>query len=289
MVESIAELRRICQSIDKKKGKLPLSVVFARKFSIYFTKLLLYTKITANQVTLLCIIIGVLGALVIAVGSPLMIFVGALLLELFYIFDHVDGEVARYRGTSSTTGVYLDFIGHYIVHPAMFVCLAYGSYSASSAGFLFIFGYLSALAIILIDLSRDCIYKTAFLIATSREYERTEAKSDSTLDNDRSQIPKDKQSTQREPSEASMFAVSLFRVPLVLHVILLVAAINLVIPQFIIGSFSLNTIQIFLAIYAVLSTIIWIGMIIYYKKIGLAEKLVALLSEKKSLIKNEKK
>ena len=50
MVESIKKLRRICQ---KSKSDSPYIDNFLRPFSIYITKLLLYTPLTGNHVSVL--------------------------------------------------------------------------------------------------------------------------------------------------------------------------------------------------------------------------------------------
>ncbi len=81
MVESIAELRRIC-----KKGMDDNTYArFARKPSIYFTKLLLHTPITGNQTTLLFTLMGIASAALFSLGSVWYVLGGAALLQLFYI------------------------------------------------------------------------------------------------------------------------------------------------------------------------------------------------------------
>ena len=56
MVESIKELRLLCQDAERR-GDMSLTYRFNKKYSIYFTKLLLYTPISANQTTFIDIII----------------------------------------------------------------------------------------------------------------------------------------------------------------------------------------------------------------------------------------
>ena len=74
MVESIEELRKICQRRDVRYQNAVEK--FSRKFSIYFTKLLLCTGITANQVTLLNILIGMIAGVFLAYGYPWATLIG---------------------------------------------------------------------------------------------------------------------------------------------------------------------------------------------------------------------
>ncbi len=87
--------------------------LYLRRFSPYLTKLLLPTGISANGVTILMIFTGWAAAASLLIpGIP-----GALLAVIFgqlqMLVDASDGEVARVRGTSGASGVFLDKIGHY--------------------------------------------------------------------------------------------------------------------------------------------------------------------------------
>ena len=67
-IESIKELRKICQKpVIKSNTFYPRMV--SRKVSIYITKLFLYTNISANNVTLLMILIGIIASIFLGVGE----------------------------------------------------------------------------------------------------------------------------------------------------------------------------------------------------------------------------
>ena len=104
----------------------------SRFFSIYVTRLLLPTNITANQVSFAMVLTGMISTLFFLSSSKALFLTGAILLQFWYILDCADGEVARYRylqktgsgmkKESSVTGMYFDIINHYIVNllaPAM--------------------------------------------------------------------------------------------------------------------------------------------------------------------------
>src|SRR5882672_7723706 len=69
------------------------------------------TRVTPNQVTLATLVVFVAGAAMLAVCPARGALVGAVaILELSYVLDCVDGQLARLRGTSSPVGAHLDFL-----------------------------------------------------------------------------------------------------------------------------------------------------------------------------------
>lgn len=83
----------------------------ARPLAAVFLVPLESTSITPNQVTLFTLVLFVGAAAIIGFlpgWSGLLIGVGVL--ELAYVFDCVDGQLARLRGTSTPIGAHLDFL-----------------------------------------------------------------------------------------------------------------------------------------------------------------------------------
>jgi len=83
----------------------------ARPLAAVFLVPLESTSVTPNQVTLFTLVIFVAAAAIIAFmpgWSGLLIGVGVL--ELAYVFDCLDGQLARLRGTSTPIGAHLDFL-----------------------------------------------------------------------------------------------------------------------------------------------------------------------------------
>ena len=56
---------------------------------------------------------------------------GVALAHLGFWLDHVDGQVARWRGTSCLDGVYLDYLMHHVGNLALGFALGYGLASRS--------------------------------------------------------------------------------------------------------------------------------------------------------------
>ncbi len=123
MVEGIRELRKKCQPAG---DKFWLDRIM-RKVSIYVTKLFLVAGISANQATLLSTSLMWLSFI------PLMFtqfwygaFLSGFILMVAYLFDYVDGEVARYRG-SRYLGRLLDVASHDMFY-VVFVFIGFGLY-----------------------------------------------------------------------------------------------------------------------------------------------------------------
>ncbi len=90
---------------------------FSARVSIYFTWLLAHTPITANQVTHLFTAFGIASAAVMFAPGLWPVVLGIVLFRTHMLLDVMDGEMARYRGTSSDLAAYQDYMTHYFVYP----------------------------------------------------------------------------------------------------------------------------------------------------------------------------
>lgn len=125
---TLAELRAVAQPPEvrsRKNAEHWTAELYLRHISIYCTALLVRTPISANGVTGLMILSGwcIAAALFIPGiwGAVLALFFS----QLQLYFDCCDGEVARWRGTSSAKGVFLDKVGHYTTEGAVAVALGF--------------------------------------------------------------------------------------------------------------------------------------------------------------------
>lgn len=76
-------------------------------------------------------------------------------LQIWYILDGVDGEIARYEKEESLTGVFFDSAVHYIIHPYIFICIGIGLLRRTDDIFYFILSLSAALSVIMISASSD--------------------------------------------------------------------------------------------------------------------------------------
>ncbi len=123
---TLSELRAKAQPIEvrsRKNAEHWTAQLYLRHISIYFTMLLVRTRISANGVTGLMILAGwcIAASLLIPGiwGAVLAVFFS----QVQMYIDCCDGEVARWRGTSGAKGVFLDKVGHYTTESLVAVAL----------------------------------------------------------------------------------------------------------------------------------------------------------------------
>lgn len=122
-IPPLNELNKICQKPKYKEVGNWMVRNITRDMALPVTRLLLHTQINADQVVFLSLIIAFLSFLCLASLNPMIFLLGAVLLQVWYLFDHVDGQVARYRKEADTTGVFFDYLSHYLVHIPLFFFL----------------------------------------------------------------------------------------------------------------------------------------------------------------------
>lgn len=105
---------------------------FNRPVGRFLSKILIYTPISPNQVSVAATLIGLLSAWCFAAGSARLAIWGAILLQLSAIVDCVDGDLARVLFKESPLGKWLDIVGDQVVHIGVFVCIGIGLHRAES-------------------------------------------------------------------------------------------------------------------------------------------------------------
>lgn len=100
-----------------------------RQVSYYLAWLFLKLGISANSVTFMGFISGLVGCGLLAFGSHVSIIIGALLINLWALFDYVDGNIARYSGSVTKYGEFIDNISGYIIETLLFICIGIGTFN----------------------------------------------------------------------------------------------------------------------------------------------------------------
>ena len=117
---SIAELRAATQPpsiFERNSGEHWAGRLYVRRASPYATRLLLGRH--PNSVTALMILAGLAAGAVLALDGLWPVVAAFVLIQLQILLDCSDGEVARWRGISTTVGVYLDRLGHWVTETAL--------------------------------------------------------------------------------------------------------------------------------------------------------------------------
>lgn len=159
---TIAQLREVTQpeSVRTRAGAEHwVASAYLRDVSPYLTRVLLRAGFSANGVTWLMIAAAALAA--VATGWPgvvaAVLVVAAVQLQM--LLDCSDGEVARWRQTSSPKGVYLDRVGHYVAECGIAAALgvrAAGGFQPYS--FWLALGLLLALLVALNKVENDLVH-----------------------------------------------------------------------------------------------------------------------------------
>jgi archaetidylinositol phosphate synthase len=115
-----------------------LSYFFYQKIAYKITLFLKDTKVTPNKITLLSLLIGVLASLFFLFDFKIISF---FLLHLSFLFDCVDGQLARATNNFSKIGSFLDNISDRIVENFLLLVFVY-KYDFFYIDFLIFFNML---------------------------------------------------------------------------------------------------------------------------------------------------
>jgi phosphatidylglycerophosphate synthase len=126
---SIAALRQIAQPREYSPSRTDRPY---RAFSIYLSLPLARAGATPNGITVAWILIGLIGVGGLLVDSWAARIGAAVLLQLSYLLDFVDGEVARLTDRRSMVGGFLDLLGHGVLKASL--PLAAGAAAAWQTG-----------------------------------------------------------------------------------------------------------------------------------------------------------
>ena len=123
---SLAELRSEGQPqaiIDRLNDEHWAGRLYMRKLSPFATWVFARLGWSPNAVTLAFIGCGIAAGVVAAFGGLATAVAAAALIQGYLLFDCSDGELARWSGRTSATGVFLDLIGHYLAEAALLIGL----------------------------------------------------------------------------------------------------------------------------------------------------------------------
>ncbi|WDM02978.1 CDP-alcohol phosphatidyltransferase family protein [Alicyclobacillus cycloheptanicus] len=82
--------------------------------------------VTPNGITLFSLFLALVGCVFYGLGSRPDVVTGLILVQVSYVFDCADGQLARYRKQYSSIGGWLDMIADRVKEFAVYFSLAYG-------------------------------------------------------------------------------------------------------------------------------------------------------------------
>jgi phosphatidylglycerophosphate synthase len=148
---SIAELRAIAQPREYSPS---ITDRLYRVGSIYVSIPLARVGATPNGITVVWIVLGLAAVALVASESWPARVGGALLLQLSYLLDYVDGEVARLTGRKSAAGEFLDLVGHGLIKTSLPLGVGWTAAVDTGSGALLVAGAVAAVAIAVGDTLR---------------------------------------------------------------------------------------------------------------------------------------
>jgi hypothetical protein len=146
---SVVDVKKCYDPEGKAEDDSLLFVKYViRPLSFYLSVLFIEFGFTANGVTWLSMLLGLVGSIFLALGDSFEL-VGCLLLLVWLILDHVDGNIARYNKTQSNYGDFLDTVACYLVLATFPLGLGIGSYfkeeSVTVSFFVLLLGSIASL------------------------------------------------------------------------------------------------------------------------------------------------
>jgi phosphatidylglycerophosphate synthase len=153
---TVDEIRQIAQLSHHEKmleeaRNYPYVGKVIRRVSPYFTKFFVDANLSANQVSSLSILFGVIGGLLFAFGNYYLMIIGCIVFfHLWNLLDCVDGEVARVTNDLSLGGNYLEEIHNPLIESLFMACFGIGLFTLErNIAFLYL-GFTFGLSICLV-------------------------------------------------------------------------------------------------------------------------------------------
>lgn len=100
-----------------------------RKVSFYVSIPILKTNLTPTHITLVWAILAIVSGFFFYSGNYWWSLIGAVVASIGFMFDHLDGNIARYKKIFSDRGYFLDEIGSYLGIPLMLIMIGFGGYN----------------------------------------------------------------------------------------------------------------------------------------------------------------
>jgi hypothetical protein len=171
-MESIAELRKKVQ-VPVRRYNDVAGLLVGDRVSIHITRLFIALGLPPTLATVLMFLCGLAGSGLVVLGG-VWAALGFGLLVLYYIFDCVDGEVARYRDGEKYLFGFIDFAIHLVVKSAFFVAVGVWSVRVSGEPWVFGFALAALLATLLQKLLHDAhvILVCRLILLRGREQRR---------------------------------------------------------------------------------------------------------------------
>lgn len=155
----LSQLERCCQKPDHRRLGNWMARRVSRPAALRITRVVAPWGVSANLATLVAWAGGMAAAAAFGWGTVWGWVLGAVMLQLWFLLDHVDGQLARFRGTASLDGAQLDYLMHHTINLLVPLGVGWGLFAASAEPLWLAAAAVWAVSSLLITLHHDARYK----------------------------------------------------------------------------------------------------------------------------------
>ncbi len=148
-----------CQKPDHRRVGNWLARRVARPAALRVTRVVVPWGIQPHLATFTAWAIGTAAVVALGWGSPAGWLVGAVLLHLWYLLDHVDGQIARYHRCETLDGAQLDYLMHHTINLLVPIGMGWGLNVARDQPAWTLLGVAAGLGLLMLGLVHDARYK----------------------------------------------------------------------------------------------------------------------------------
>ncbi|MCE9606265.1 MAG: CDP-alcohol phosphatidyltransferase family protein [Planctomycetia bacterium] len=165
MDETIASLtdwetfRRRCLKPDPNRLGSWTARRLGRPAALHITSIVAPWGMSANQATAGAMLVASAAIVAFGFGTAWGWLIGALLLPLWYLLDHVDGQLARWHRTASLDGTMIDYLMHHSVNMLLPIGLGFGLMRETGFSIWCVAGILWGWSALILGLRHDARYK----------------------------------------------------------------------------------------------------------------------------------
>ncbi|MBI2338753.1 MAG: NTP transferase domain-containing protein [Deltaproteobacteria bacterium] len=123
---SLKQAEKILFNTCRKPTDGFISRHFNRHISLFISRLLIKTNLSANHVTGLTALVGILAGVFVARGDYWNVLLGAFLFKLSSILDGCDGEISKLKFSSSRLGQWLDTLSDNLTYVCFIIGVVMG-------------------------------------------------------------------------------------------------------------------------------------------------------------------
>ncbi len=149
------ELERLRKAVQPEDGIIATHL--NSKISIRIVKYLSRTAITPVQVSIISFLVSIVAGFCFSFGIYFYTVVGALLVQLSFILDMCDGELARYQNKCSKFGAWLDRVFDRLSEFSIFLGICVGVYRYSHNPGIWVLGLTVIFTLSLLNYSSDIL------------------------------------------------------------------------------------------------------------------------------------